>query len=540
MPLDPTISLGVQVPSGAPGGGNPAGAASSWMDVISKMNQNQLFQQTFQAKQQAGQIISSAPDMETGLQNLFKNPSTAAFAPAIVNDIKAQQLSMSKMGMEMGQSVLQGALKMMVGAYDQPELLPALKDAALAAMPPEVKKQYAPIIEDLTRSLVSGMSDAGGDPKALQFNRDLLNRRLIGMGQAGGVSPEALRALTGQMAPAMPFEPTGPGGAGQFNPIGGSMLPPRAGAGAAPPAGVAPVAGGASTVLAPIPDFTGRKAFGHEGAAYAPAGAAPVPAPAGAGVNALAPPGGGGPSAMGQSISQQEFQKKRTDAAVEDINKVHADVAAGRENMQYIDEARRALAEFKAGGGAEVYSRLAGLAQALGGDNVMLPSGEKDSSGKPVMKTLTDLVGNGNQAATQEFSKLMVNGVMSQIRQTLPAGSMLNRNEWNAFEQRGTPSISMDPRAIEKIFEFQQKLYERNYDQQQSMTSWLKDPKNDPMDWRAHWEKVAREKGYTTSATATGEPFGRLRSLPAAAAPSGATARELEYDPKTKTIRPVK
>lgn len=90
MAVDPGISLdvvggntGMMQPSGGLQPANPLAMAQSVANTQQAVVAARIAQVKFAAQQRAGEILASAPDMQTGLASLQKDPLTAAFAPEI-------------------------------------------------------------------------------------------------------------------------------------------------------------------------------------------------------------------------------------------------------------------------------------------------------------------------------------------------------------------------------------------------------------------------------------------------------------------------
>lgn len=212
MPIDPSISLGVKVP-------DMLGTIKSYADVQNTLNQNKLFQQTFSARQRAGQILSQAPDMETGLAELYKDPVTAPFAGETVNQVRQGQQTLAdiqlkhqqaetssaeagkigteqaKLGQEMSSSGLQGAL-----AHGLPAIIDNPSEATwnnvmagqLKGLSPQAQRAVAPALDLVKQSLLSDLPD---DPVG---RVDTVKRRAAALALGSGFTPEALAGIAGK------------------------------------------------------------------------------------------------------------------------------------------------------------------------------------------------------------------------------------------------------------------------------------------------------------------------------------------------------
>jgi len=192
MPIDPTIPLGGQQHAQM----NPMAMISQWAQIQNAMNQNKLFQQTFLARQKAGQILASAPDLESGLQGLLSDPDVAPFAGETINNIRQSQLTMSQL-----QEVQQGQVQSGLDAFVK--MLPAVlaspdestwngtADSVLARLPEGLRPRAMVAIESLKKAILDGLPS---DPEAA---KQVATQRLSGLAIAGGLSPEGFKQLYG-------------------------------------------------------------------------------------------------------------------------------------------------------------------------------------------------------------------------------------------------------------------------------------------------------------------------------------------------------
>jgi hypothetical protein len=272
-----------------------------------------------------------------------------------------------------------------------------------------------------------------------------------------GISPDTIRGVTGALPPTVATGPYGPGGAQTPAIIGG------------------PAAGGASPSLyAPPPSTAG--------------GPAPVPA------------GAGGP--QGPSQATTAFNTKRAQDITDELNSLDERAQVGGTILNTLTEARNAQQLMKAGGGASTYAKVGQLAQALGAP-----------------QDLVDRLANGDLAASQEFTKLMVNTTMGQIQNQVPPGSKLNQQEFKVFNANN-PNLDTDPRAIDKIFDFWTRIYNRDYQEQQQFSAARKEPGFDVLDWPARWQKYQHDTGMIQPST--GLAGSQQPAVPAGGVPAGA------------------
>ena len=187
MATDPTISLhagdGVQQQGGA------FGQLGGILDTVGKMNQVKLFQQSFAARQKAGAILASAPDLQTGLDNLAKDPDVNAFAPELVNDARSRlnaQAAYEGTQQDQRQKGLEGGLKAIVAAGPDPVLRKAAVDGYMNTLSPGQRKIMQAPMDNLVTSLTQGLPD---DPVAA---KDEISKRAAALGTAVGMTQAPL------------------------------------------------------------------------------------------------------------------------------------------------------------------------------------------------------------------------------------------------------------------------------------------------------------------------------------------------------------
>lgn len=214
MPVDPNISLGVSVaqPSSILSG-NPLTSLEGFADVQNKLNTNKLFQQTFSAKQKAGEIIASSPDLDTAAQRMQQDPEVAPFAGEILNNYRQLELTNQQI---LGQkTTIQGQLQDQAKhGYDTVlQGLPAVLDnpseatwegainSRLKLLPKPIRDLVAPVIGDYKKSLLDGIpTNPDGtftDPAAASAE---VKKRAFAGGLSVGITPDTLRGVTGTSA----------------------------------------------------------------------------------------------------------------------------------------------------------------------------------------------------------------------------------------------------------------------------------------------------------------------------------------------------
>lgn len=465
------------------GAGNGLDSIARFAGIQNALNQNALFQQTFAARQRAGQLIAAAPDLDTGIRSLFSDPLTAAFAGEIGNAARQYELTTTQIAREkqgMVQSGLGNTIKLLASGINDPSSLAGGIATGLGAVDPLVRDQVRSSTGSLVTSLTQGLPSDPAQASSIYKNR------LIGMLLGSGMTPESLHEFTGtagvqdlggQRVPSVQLPAwLGPGFQTQSGaptlPGGGLAMSP------APRVDVQPGPGGVPSAV----QLGGQGGVGGVGAPQQVSGSAPGP-----GGNALAPaaPPPAAPLPSAPSTEQQTYRTERGKDMAGYQKALDDRVAVGTTIMQTVAEARDALGAVRTGGGATAYSRLAQLAQAFGAP-----------------QSTVDKISNGDLAASQEFSKLMVNTTMGQIREQLAGigGSRLSQMEFKSF-QENNPNLDTDPRAIDKIFNFWTKLYNRDSMEQQELGKYLADPSASLSQWPAHWQQIMRQQGIVRVGT---------------------------------------
>lgn len=241
MPVVPDISLGVVHPD--MGGSSPLSTVGSAVDIANKIQQNQLlrnqaliFQQQFAAKQKMGQIMSQAPDIESGLAAAAKDPLAAPFAGEVMNSYREAALALQRLQGEQqtqSESGMQAVLKGIGAGMGDPSMLMPTIEAQLKTLSPTARARVQPAISGLVKALTEGL------PEDKTQARAVFNQRLVGIGIGSGVmSGEAINGILGKPT----SEDTGSGT------LFGTQLPAQLGGGFQQAPGSALVKGVAPSV----------------------------------------------------------------------------------------------------------------------------------------------------------------------------------------------------------------------------------------------------------------------------------------------------
>lgn len=444
---DPAISLHVNGSQG----GNGLGSLSDFADIQNKLNQNRLFQQSWQAKIKAGQILSQAPNLETGMASLYQDPTVAPFAGDIVSSIRQGMLAQVQAQGEVQHQAMDGfdaARKGLAAVAVNPttDTWDAMTQPVLQNLSPQARTTVAPALESLKQHLFSGLPD---DPAAAQA---MVKSRIGGL-MAGAPDVMALmygkpdtKDTGGNLIPGMTSQTTG-----AFQPAGNSLSKTLA-----PTVVTGPYGEGGAQKPVIMGGGHGGNALG--GGVVGPGGnVASTP------VARLPATPSNGPE--GPSQSATEYNTKRTDDVVDYEKSLDDRVQNGSTLRKNIDETLQAASQAQMGGGAEAYSKLGSALQAIG-----------------VKNPTVDKWANGSLAASQVIDKVALQNSMSQLKQQLTGvgGSRLNAQEFVAYLNKN-PNLTTDPRAATQIFQLWNQFYDRDKTEQAAFDNYKQGkPTGDP------------------------------------------------------------
>lgn len=201
-------------------------------------------------------------------------------------------------------------------------------------------------------------------------------------------------------------------------------------------------------------------------------------------------------------IKNDPFLNYSNDAAknlAEKGKALSGQVAESQDLLKRIDESRQAMTQFKAGGGTETRTEVAKALQGL--PFVTVP------------QSIIDKVSGGSLDAAQTFQKYAAQEALQTMRQSLASddgkGSQGNRVAMQLFI-KNNPNLDTDPRAIEKIFNFQTKLHNQLLDQQDHFVKYVSDPnaQKDVSAFDNSWAHSQIDKGYVKPKIVTGAAMG--------------------------------
>lgn len=173
------------------------GRMEQMANIRNLMNQNNLFQQTFQAKQKAGQIMATAPDVNTGLQRLQADPTTAAFAPELMNTYRQLDLTNTQVQgaqQTMYSSAMHDIMQSLPSAYMDMTTFDKAMSARIGAQSP-MTQQYLKdtgAVQSLRSALFDDLpQDQTNAAKAYKMRWNAL---MLG----AGFSPETVSGIAGK------------------------------------------------------------------------------------------------------------------------------------------------------------------------------------------------------------------------------------------------------------------------------------------------------------------------------------------------------
>lgn len=196
MATDPSISLDV-----AGGGGNtpgyqppnPLGTYATLMQLQNQQVQLTQAKAQLQARQKLGDIVSQAPDLETGLQAAAADPQVAGFGGQALNELRAMQNTLVQtQGAQATQArdAFGAVVKGAAAAVSNPSQLPNLIQSQMAGLPADIQKRAQPMVQSWVKSLTDGLpKDETAVPE--------FQKRLVGTLASAGLSSDALSNIIG-------------------------------------------------------------------------------------------------------------------------------------------------------------------------------------------------------------------------------------------------------------------------------------------------------------------------------------------------------
>lgn len=160
------------------------------------------------------------------------------------------------------------------------------------------------------------------------------------------------------------------------------------------------------------------------------------------------------PNVSGLSPMEAELGKERAKSANEYEGQLRDANVAGTENLRILQAMRDSLKLFKSGGGADVRERFGGVLDALG-----------------FPKKIVDDASGGDRGAIQAFQKQAIRYATGEMKANMGAGQRFTNLDFSTF-LKNNPTISTDPRALDKMFSFLEKGVWLADQQQRSYDTW--------------------------------------------------------------------
>jgi hypothetical protein len=455
----PDLDLNVAQPNNSGlFGGNPLGAMSQIMQMRMLQTQTSMMQQKFAGTQRAGQIIASSPDLESGLDAVSKDPTAAAWGGEAVANWRQAMLARQQYENEAQHGAKDGLDAVLGGsaassAGDVSQLLPNIQ-GRLKLLSPQAQARAGQALQYILPALTAGVpTDPDAPPEAKAAASAQLQKNIIALGAGSGIPAETMYGAAGVMKPTTEYQPVGPGGAPAPVTLGGIQGGPADSTTASGPQGLS----------------VGQKGYAEH-----------------------------------RIADVADYEKNLDDRVLsgQDLSK----------NMRAIIDAAHSA---QMGGGADTYSRLGSLLQAVGVNN-----------------DTVDKWANGSQAASQEIDKISLGTSMSQLKQQLTGvgGSRMNAQEFVAYLQKN-PNLTTDPRAMVKVFNLWNNFYDKDLHEQDAIDQY-KAKGGDMTRWPSQWSHSDFMKNWSPTTEISGEG---VKGVPQAGTAPGVTHR---WDPE-KGLVPV-
>lgn len=165
------------------------------LSIQQSLNQNQLFQQTFAARQKAGQIIAASPDLETAMKRLFADELTAPFAGEFGNAARQMMTAETQQKGMLQEQAVKGFndwFKAVPGFIENPAMFDQLAGSYLKMVSPQVRDQVKGAMQSVRDGLLDGL------PLEPEARASEMRRRFAGMATATGMSPETFSIAAGK------------------------------------------------------------------------------------------------------------------------------------------------------------------------------------------------------------------------------------------------------------------------------------------------------------------------------------------------------
>jgi hypothetical protein len=481
------------------------------------MNQNQLFQAQFQARNAMGELLQQAINKETGdidyskaTMLLASDPRTAFMAPEFAKEAITRQQTQAEI-------ILKQLQAGQIRVEQQSKAALALLDLGTGVTRKDVLSSAARLYgqDFLSKSefldLAAKLPDDGVKLNALM-------KQLFIRGAAIG---DSLAFTKGEL------QPVAAGGETVImrapHPLTGEAASPVARVESTPtpeqrnavvdtydPA-TQTMRKAARQDALPLYSGTGRLLSGTQGGPLQPPMALPgtnplQPGPPGSPGSlpspdtVEAPPGPPGSVQAQPSAMRQSFNTNLGRELADYDKNLNLDVETNKKLLQRFTEMEKAGSQAELGAGTPFRKSLAEMVQAIGS---FAPEQYKRQ-----FQDMTDRLAKGDLSALQVFEKLSSQGAMEAVKQAMGSQNRIAVMEFETF-LRTNPNLSTDPDAVSKIFNFMRTQAQGKLAEQQEWQTWKKlNAKNEqafPLDgFQAYWMKKLIDDGKVLPELVTG------------------------------------
>lgn len=193
-PAGVTRAIAAGVPSSVTPA-NPFGVIEQYANAQNALNKNLEFQREYAAKQQAGEIIASSPDLPTAIKRMQQNPGVAGYIPQIINSYQTlEQLTAQTAGTQQAnsQSAFVQLLKFVPSAMTDLSSWDTVMKTALQTVPGQLRGQIEPMIPGLKAALLDDL------PKDKDAAVAAYARRWNALELGAGYNPAQIAQQTGE------------------------------------------------------------------------------------------------------------------------------------------------------------------------------------------------------------------------------------------------------------------------------------------------------------------------------------------------------
>jgi hypothetical protein len=435
MPDNYSVALGVHPPPAIESNQlNPVQIMEGLARVQNMQNQNLLFHQEFAAKTRLGEIMTAAPDLQTGYEAAMRDPIAAPFAPQAFSAYRQGLAFQRQYNESIGKdasSGLEAIVKATPMAITDPLGYEAYVRARFAVLPKDVQATALPGFRLYTDGLFGGMDGWTDEQKAAEITKRATS---MGIG-SGAITPQTVRNLNGQPEPGVE-KVTLPSGREvpmvRTQPVfgGGSLQPlDLSGAGSVRPNMPPPSAPGAPQAAQP----------------GSPASVSPTPgSPTAIGTaRGLSPSEATIVPTLGQTTEEKGLAEKGTEEVLAMQKEISTAASAIPTMANRLDALQDALRGFPAGGWASGRQQIQTFMQGVGRALQIDPHTIEEYTKKV----------NGNIEDAQVFHALINQQAIANLKEVAQGTGRVMLPEVLSF--MNAMSENTDPRAIERLLNTQ-------------------------------------------------------------------------------------